>query len=58
MAPYTARFGQSHDDWKDPDLSVLDDCRGPVPAVPLSLLPQPWRDWIADTERSTGAPAD
>jgi hypothetical protein len=44
--------------WPDPDLSVLDDRRGPVPAVPLGLLPQPWRDWIAETERASGAPAD
>ena len=28
------------------------------PAVPLRLLPQPWRDWVGDTERATGAPAD
>ena len=42
------------ENWPDPDLSVLDDRRGPVPAVPLGLLPQPWRDWIADTERATG----
>ena len=44
--------------WRNPDISILDDRRGPVPAVPLALLPQPWRDWIADTEKSTGAPAD
>ena len=44
--------------WRDPDLSVLDDRRGPVPPVPLALLPQPWRDWIADTEKAIGAPAD
>ena len=29
-----------------------------MPAPPLALLPQPWRDWIVDTERATGAPAD
>src|SRR6266481_4892884 len=49
---------ESENSWHDPDLSVLDDRRGPVPAVPLGLLPLPWRDWIADTERATGAPAD
>jgi|FEC22Drversion2_1045045.scaffolds.fasta_scaffold01638_7 Protein of unknown function (DUF3987) len=48
----------SHDDWKDPDLSVLDDQRVPVPAIPLERIPEPWRDWIAATHRSTGAPAD
>jgi hypothetical protein len=49
---------ESENSWHDPDLSVLDDRRGPVPAVPLGLLPLPWRDWIADTERATGAPVD
>ncbi|MBI2714275.1 MAG: DUF3987 domain-containing protein [Rhizobiales bacterium] len=29
-----------------------------MPAVLLAMVPQPWRDWIADTERATGAPAD
>lgn len=48
----------SEQPWRDPDLSILDNRRGPVPAVPLELLPQPWCDWIADTEQSTGAPAD
>lgn len=45
-------------EWRDPDPSILDDKRAPVPAVPLEHVPQPWRDWIADTERATGAPAD
>ena len=49
---------ESENNWHDPDLSVLDDRRGPVPAVPLGLLPSPWRDWIADTEQATGAPTD
>jgi hypothetical protein len=44
--------------WAEPDLSIVDDRRGPVPAVPLALLPPPWRDWIAETETVTGAPAD
>ena len=48
----------SDSNWREPDLSVLDSRRGPVPAVPPALLPQPWRGWIGDTERATGAPAD
>jgi len=48
----------SEQNWSDPDLSVLDDRRGPVPAVPLALLQSPWRDWIAETGQATGAPAD
>jgi uncharacterized protein DUF3987 len=58
MPSYAFHLQASEQSWRDPDLSVLDDRRGPVPAVPLALLPQPWRDWIADTEKSTGAPAD
>src|SRR5262245_51577590 len=55
---FHTRFGQPADDWKDPDFSVLDDRRVAVPDVPLELLPEPWRAWIADTERATGAPVD
>jgi hypothetical protein len=57
MMPH-ARLAPSHSDWKGPDLSVLDDRRVPVPAVPLERIPEPWRDWIADTGRATGAPVD
>jgi hypothetical protein len=48
----------SDNNWREPDISVLDDRRGSVPPVPLALIPQPWRDWMADTEKATGAPAD
>ena len=60
MRSYAFHLGASEDggSWPTPDLSVLDNRRGPVPAVPLAMVPQPWRDWIADTERATGAPAD
>jgi hypothetical protein len=44
--------------WPEIDASLLDDGRGAVPAFPLDLLPQPWRDWVADKARSAGAPAD
>jgi len=58
MSSHAYHLHVSDQNWRDPDLSVIDDRRGPVPAVPLALLAQPWRDWIADTEKSTGAPAD
>jgi hypothetical protein len=48
----------SDNNWRSPDVSILDDRRGPVPTVPMASVPQPWRDWIADAERATGAPAD
>ena len=58
MSSHAFHLRVSEDNWRDPDLSVLEHRRGPVPAAPLALLPQPWRDWVADTERATGAPAD
>jgi hypothetical protein len=60
MRSHAFQLGTSEDkeNWRTPDLSVLDNRRGPVPAVPLAKVPQPWQDWIADTERATGAPAD
>jgi hypothetical protein len=44
--------------WPDIDASLLQEGRGAVPEFPLALLPQPWRDWVLDTARSAGAPAD
>jgi hypothetical protein len=58
MTSHSFHLHVSEQNWRTPDLSVLDNRRGPVPAVPLAMVPQPWRDWIADTERATGAPAD
>lgn len=46
------------DEWYELDLSILEEGRSPVPAVPLELIPQPWRDWVADTAATTAAPAD
>jgi hypothetical protein len=37
---------------------ALDTRRHSVPAFPLELLPQPWRDWIGDAARLAGAPVD
>ena len=57
-----ARFAAGHSfsdpGWPELDASLLEDRRAPVPPFPLHVLPQPWRDWVADTARSTGAPAD
>jgi len=58
MSSHAYRVPVSEPHWRDPDVSILDDRRAAMPAVPLALLPQPWRDWIAGTEKSTGAPAD
>jgi hypothetical protein len=45
-------------DWPEIDASLLDDGRGAVPPFPIDLLPQPWRDWVADRARCAGAPVD
>ena len=44
--------------WPEIDASLLDDGRGAVPPFPIDLLPQPWRDWVADRARCAGAPVD
>src|SRR5258708_31164841 len=44
--------------WPEIDAGLLEDRRGPVPAFPIDLLPQPWRGWVAETARAAGAPAD
>lgn len=48
----------SVEEWSEPDLSVLGSQRPAVPSVPLDVLPQPWRGWIADTAAASGSPAD
>ena len=45
-------------DWPEIDADLLDDGRGAVPTFPIDLLPQPWRDWVADRARCAGAPVD
>ena len=45
-------------DWPEIDAGLLDDGRGAVPPFPIDLLPQPWRDWVADRARCAGAPVD
>ncbi len=58
MPAHTSHLSVSDDNWREPDLSILDDRRAPVPDVPLTLLPPPWRDWIVETAQATAAPTD
>src|SRR5260370_38771216 len=44
--------------WPAPDLSLLKDGRPFVPAFPLDVVPQPWREWVSDTACGAGAPID
>lgn len=58
MPNHALYLGSRESEWSEPDLSILDNSRDAVPAVPLDLVPEPWRKWIADTASATGAPQD
>ncbi len=57
MSKHALYLGARESDWSEPDLSILDNGRD-APAVPLDLVPEPWRRWIADTASAAGAPQD
>lgn len=44
--------------WGEVDPAVLDQARPSVPAFPLDVLPEFWRDWVDCTAHSATAPAD
>src|SRR5262245_21878814 len=46
------------EDWRELDVSLLDDRRIAVPAFPVDLLPSPWREWIVDTAHAVGVAPD
>lgn len=58
MPNHALYLGSRESTWSEPDLSILDNGRDAVPAVPLDLVPEPWRKWIADTATAAGAPQD
>src|SRR5215207_8614154 len=58
MPNHALYLGSPQSEWPEADLSILDNSRDAVPAVPLDLVPEPWRKWIADTASATGAPVD
>ena len=45
-------------EWPEIDGGLLQERVSEVPPFPLDLLAQPWRDWVGDTARAVGAPAD
>jgi hypothetical protein len=45
-------------EWPAIDGDLLDERRAPVPAFPLELLPQPWREWVSGAARSADVPVD
>ena len=45
--------------WEEPDLSILDDRRGELPAFPLDALNPEWlRDWVKRAAHGTGTSVD
>jgi hypothetical protein len=53
--------GEEGDDeysWDNPDLSLLEDTRGPLPACPLDVLPPSWAQWSIEAAEGSGAPVD
>lgn len=58
MPNHALYLGSREIGWSEPDLSILDNSRVAMPAVPLELVPEPWRQWIADTASAAGAPQD
>jgi hypothetical protein len=58
MPTHALYLGSRQNEWPEPDLSILDNSRDAVPSVPLDLVPEPWRKWIADAAAAAGAPQD
>jgi hypothetical protein len=56
LLPDAAAWGEIPAEWLQHKSS--DAARAAVPAFPLALLPQPWRDWAGDAARSSAAPVD
>ncbi len=49
-------WGEISPEWLQP--ASPDLARTAVPAFPLALLPQPWRDWASAAAQSSAAPVD
>jgi Protein of unknown function (DUF3987) len=47
----------SHD-WHDPDLSIVDDRRGELPAFPLDVLSPSWQIWATNAALGAGVTVD
>ena len=56
VTPRTSAEAQAA--WPEPDRSLLEDGRPVLPAFPLDVLPQPWRDWVSESAAGAGAPVD
>ncbi len=45
-------------EWPEPDLCLLDDWRGHLPAFPLDVLPKAWRPWASRAANGANASVD
>ena len=45
-------------DWPEPDLCLLDDWRGHLPAFPVETLPKAWRAWAPHAAHGANASVD
>ncbi len=54
----TATASSSPHSWEDPDISILDDRRGDLPAFPLDVLSPSWRQWATDAAHGAGFAVD
>ena len=50
--------GANAHDWDDPDLSILDDRRGELPAFPLDVLSLSWQNWAMGAAPGAGVTVD
>jgi len=49
---------QPRDPWTDPDTTLLEDGRGPLPPFPVATMPPAWRPWLERAARGAGVMSD
>jgi hypothetical protein len=54
----TASVPSSPHSWDDPDISILDDRRGELPAFPLDVLSPSWQQWATNAAHGAGCAVD
>ena len=55
---YNAPLASAAAEWPEPDLCLLDDWRGHLPAFPVDVLPKAWRSWAPRAARGANASVD
>ena len=57
-ATAAASVPSSPHSWDDPDISILDDRRGELPAFPLDVLSPSWQQWSTTAAHGAGCAVD